>query len=558
MHKKHAILYVLLALCCIAICQSCGVRKSLKNQPDLSQYYSEIPQVVHLNDSNVVSGTNFLTKNKQGLWELYVEGDPLQLGLTSGSLTKDLMYKQESVFFKKIKDLVPSKFKQSLLKKFLSWYNRKMYVNINNEYKAEIYGVSRYATDEFNSLASPYLRALYLHGAHDIGHALNDLALVGCTSFAVWDEKTEDGKLLLGRNFDFYAGNAFAEDKIIAFIKPLQGYPFMSVTWGGMIGVVSGMNTNGLTVTINAGKSQIPLVAKTPISILTREILQYASTIDEAISIAKKRQVFVSESILVGSAKDKKAVIIEVSPKNFGVYQVTNSNQIVCANHFQSEAYIADANNTKHIAESHSIYRYRHMTALLKEKEKINPKKAVEILRNKQGINGENIGYGNEKAINQLLAHHSVVFQPEDLKVWVSSNPYQLGAYVCYDLNKVFKSIPNNSRSLQEISLSIEKDPFLFTQDYKDYETYRIIKQQVLEAIETKSHLKPEIILEFIHLNPELWEVYDLVGCYYKQTLYFRAALNMFEKALTKEVTTVPDKKHLEKEIKKLKRRLRS
>ena len=155
-----------------------------------------------------------------------------------------------------------------------------------------------------------------MHAAHDIGHAVQDLALVGCSSFAAWGKKSEDGNLILGRNFDFYASDAFAENKIVAFINPKEGHPFMMVTWPGMIGVVSGMNIEGLTVTINAGKSKIPLIAKTPISILTREILQYARNIDEAIAIAKKRKVFVSESIMVGSANDNKAILIEVSPKN--------------------------------------------------------------------------------------------------------------------------------------------------------------------------------------------------------------------------------------------------
>ena len=153
----------------------------------------------------------------------------------------------------------------------------------------------------------------------------------------------------------------------------------MSVTWGGMIGVVSGMNEHGLTVTINAGKSKVPLVAKTPVSILTREILQYASTIDEAIVIAKKREVFVSESLFVGSAIDKKAVTIEVSPNNFGVFEVPNSNQLICTNHFQSEAYAQDENNIKHIAESHSKYRYERMEELLQEHEKVTPQIAVDL-----------------------------------------------------------------------------------------------------------------------------------------------------------------------------------
>src|SRR5690606_30016716 len=240
---------------------------------------------------------------------------------------RELFAKQEDLFFSKVEEFVPSKTKQYLLRKFLAWYNRKMYLNITEEDKVEIYGLSRYAAHTYDNIAPPYLRLLYLHGAHDIGHAMQDLALVGCSSFAAWGDKTPDGTLILGRNFDFYVGDAFAQDKIVSFVRPAQGHKFMSVTWGGMIGVVSGMNDQGLTVTINAGASKIPLVAKTPVSLLTREILQYASNIGEAVAIAKKRSVFVSESILVGSAEDNMAAIIEVSPKNFGVYEVPNSDQ---------------------------------------------------------------------------------------------------------------------------------------------------------------------------------------------------------------------------------------
>jgi hypothetical protein len=531
---------------------SCGISKSLQDKPQLASSQFEKPLIEKRNDSLFVSGENFIIKNKQQIWELHVSGDELQRGLLIGGLSEDLFLNQERIFFSKIQEMVPSTFKQKVLRQFLKWYNRKLYLHIPEEFKTEIYGISEYASNDFNSIAPKYLRSLYLHGAHDIGHALQDLALVGCSSMAVWGDKSEDGSLLIGRNFDFYAGDDFAKDKIILFVKPEKGIPFMNVTWGGMIGVLSGMNAEGLTVTINAGKSDIPLVAKTPISIVTREILQYASTIDEAIAIAKKNEVFVSESIMVGSAKDKKAVLIEMAPDNFDVYEVENSNQLVCSNHFQSKAYHSDERNVEHIKESHSQYRFDRMNELLDEKEKMNPQKMAEILRNKEGLAELKIGFGNEKALNQLRAHHAVIFKPEQLMVWVSSNPYQLGEFVAYDLNEVFGKMDGDFTVSVKESAIIPKDDFLHTKEFADYEKFRILDRKLDEVLKEKLTLETGFAKEYQNLNPYFWLVYSKIGEYYFQKGWYKAAEIEFKKALEKEITTVPDKKKIENYLKKI------
>lgn len=453
--------------------------------------------------------------------------------------------------------MVPSKFKQNLLQNFLTWYNRKMYLHIKEEYKAEIYGISKYSTDKYKLMGTKYQKSLYLHGAHDIGHALQDLALVGCSSFAVWGDNSEDGNLLIARNFDFYAGDAFAKEKLISFIEPEKGHKFMAVSWAGMIGVMSGMNEKGLTVTINAGKSDIPLVAKTPISLVTREILQYAATIDQAIAIAKQREVFVSEAIMVGSAIDNKAVLIEMSPEQFGVFEVENSSKLICSNHFQSETYKSDENNLTHILESHSKYRFDRMDELLKESEKMSPEKAVSILRNKDGLNDSSIGYGNEKALNQLLAHHGIVFQPHKKKVWVSANPYQLGEFVTFQLDSVFANSQLKKSSLSIKTDLIVEDPFLNSEAFENYEKFRIEKRKISKNTDNDVGYNTEDISTFKKLNPDSWEVYYLVGKYYYEKKYYAAALIEFEKALTKEITTVPDQRVIEQYIKKIKRKIK-
>ena len=556
---KHKVLFLFYVSVVYVLMVSCGISKSLKHQPITSGYNQTIPAVVKKADTLFVSGNNSLLKNKHQLWELYVEGDPLQIGLVSGALTDSLLKKQETIFFSKIKELVPSESKQKILRFFLKWYNRKLYLNIPEEYKTEIYGYSRYSSKDFDAIAPAYLRSLYLHGAHDIGHALQDLALVGCSSFAAWDTKSEDGNLILGRNFDFYAGDDFAKDKVIAFIKPTHGNPFMIYTWAGMIGAVSGMNSKGITVTLNAGKSKIPLIAKTPISILAREILQHASNLDEAIAIAKKRKVFVSESIMVGSATDNKAILIEVSPNNFGVFEVENSNQIICANHFQSKELKNDKRNKKQIIESHSKYRFDKMTELFDTNSKINPTIAAEILRNTKGLNDKEIGFGNEKALNQLLAHHGIIFKPKELLVWVSANPYQLGEFVCYDLNQIFNKSQDIEaiESFERTDLSIAKDPFLNTDDYKKYEQFRKEDIKIDAALSEKKTIDLNQIKEYQSLNPNFWVVYYKAGLYFYNNKDFAQAKIQFEKALQCEITTLTSKvqveKYLKKSIKKLK-----
>ncbi len=511
-------------------------------------------QRVEKADNFYLVDNDMLRKNRFGLWEMYLEGSPFDMGVANGKLTKELMEVQENAFVEQINQMIPSKFYLNFLKYFIAWFDRDIDEYIPEEYKEEIYGISFSCSDQYNFIAPPYQRMLNYHGAHDIGHALSDLAMVGCTSFGV-NKGEESDDLIVGRNFDFYINDDFTENKIVAFVKPDSGYRFAYVTWASMIGVVSGMNEKGLTVTINAAKSDIPTKAATPISIVARYILQYAQNIAEARKIAGEFQTFVSESILIGSAQDDEVAVIEKSPSKTGFF-TTDTNYIVCANHYQSSTFASDPMNIENIKTSASLYREDRCKQLIRQAEeagRFDEKTAATVLRDKKGLNGQNIGLGNEKAMCQLISHHSVIFKPKQLKMWVSVNPWQLNDYVCYDLNRVFKNVKSlmPTEPLDEYRDTIGKDPFLNSNGYYNYLKYLGFKKQVLHAIKQKEPLADEqnIIFGMINANPEYYNVYKLAGDYYYALGDKEKAKGFYKLSLDKEFENTLSREEVKKRL---------
>ncbi|AHM59750.1 putative choloylglycine hydrolase [Flammeovirgaceae bacterium 311] len=497
-------------------------------------------------------GKSALQLNDKGLWELHLTGAPYERGVAFGALGKNLMGQKEVAFIGEIRNRVPSETFLNFLKYLVGWFNRDMDEYVPREQLLEIYGSSQLMADEFDYIAPKFHRALSYHGAHDIGHALQNMNLVGCTSFATWSQHSEGNRLLIGRNFDFYFGEDFARDKVVALYRPEEGYKFLSVTWAGFSGVVSGMNEKGLTITLNSAKSDIPTKGKTPVSLIARQILQYASTIQEAYEIASSFDSFVAETFLIGSKIDGRVGLIEKSPGKTALHYADEDRMII-TNHFQSKELFPDPLNQEYIGEEVSTYRYQRVEQLLDSLAPLTPASAAAILRDKKGLNNKDIGLGNEKAINQLIAHHSVIFSPEELVVWVSCAPYQLGDYVAYDLKKIFADSLEtaNTPYAYSDSLTIGADPFLASAEYRQYEFFAKTRDRIqhLGFTGKGTPLTEAEVKAFERSNPNSFLTYYYLGDYFKIQQDWQRAINYFEKGLTKEIARTSERKHMQEGI---------
>jgi len=523
---------------------------AIDHPPEINDYTSLQIVRKRFGDNTYLYGNNWLRKSESGLWEAYIEGKPFERGVAFGQLTRELLYFQETSFVEQIREIIPSDNYLKVLKYFIAFFNRNLDKSIPDEYKDEIYGTSFACSSEYDFIGSGYQRQLNYHAAHDIGHALQGLNLVACTSFSVWDDQSGDSSLLVGRNFDFYMGEKFAENKIVCFVNPTEGYKFVMITWADMIGVVSGMNEKGLTVTINAAKSTIPGQAATPVTILAREIIQYASTIQEAYEIAKKRRLFVSESIMIGSVIDDKTAIIEKSPDKYDlVYPETS--RIICSNHFQGQQFATDKINLENIRGSDSYKRYKRVEELVNRNGAFDVSGVVTVLRDQRALGDSDVGMGNQLAINQLIAHHAVVFKPGSLQVWVSTAPWQLGKFVAYDFRKIFNLDLNYIRTQQEIysgSLTIPADTFLNTPQYRSLQQYQLMTAQLRQFMKKHESLPVNFVTSYIASNPALYLTYVHLGDYYHEMKAFDQAYSYYSTALNHKLPGLDEETKL-KEI---------
>lgn len=516
--------------------------------------------VVQKNDSIRTLGNNWAKKIGDDLYVCYTEGNPEARGYAYGALLPDLMSYQKRALLRRMEETVKGGLYRKFLCRFVRFYNSGIQEYLTDEQCRELYGLSLADTNDFDELAEPYELQLNLHAAHDIGHAMQDYMLVGCSSFVLNGEKTKDSTLLFGRNFDFYCGDEFAKTKVISVCKPDSGYAFVSVSWGGMLGVLSGMNEKGLAVCINASKLDIPKSVAMPISMLVRHILIHCKSIDEAYAEAKKMKTFVAENIVIASAYDNDMATIEKSPEEIELYRSSDKDMLLCTNHFQSEKFMQNERNLMNINQTDTKYRIELLAELLGKKEKFDAEDAMAVLLNPFGKGGENIGMGNEMAINQLIAHHSVVFEPDSLNIYVCTQPKDFYPYIKFNLQDILNvAVETHGRASSNHGRA--SDNHVCVSDYKIAFQYFPVADSMRQSDEYRGfcgyvYCKNRKDLtsfpdELIRCNPKYFESYDIAGDIYDMFDAREAACERWQQALECKIPKLAQRKAIEDKIKK-------
>jgi len=409
------------------------------------------------------------------------------------------------------------------------------------DYRMEIFGATVGCPDTHPEIGPYYNRVLNYHAAHDVSYMMIDNPLIsraGCTSFGAWGAATAKGHLLTGRNFDWEAAEVFSRDRVVVMCEPDQGIPFISLAWAGMAGVVSGMNRAGISVTVNGAPSSLPRETATPVAIVARQILQHAHDLSETIEVLRGAKVFVSTLWLIGSKADGKFIVVEKTPDATQIREA-QADSIICANHFETPGLRNDPRNQHHIAEATSVSRQARLTELLQESHgNVDPRHAVEFLRDRKLPGGVFEGNGNRGSLNALIATHATVMDLTDGIFWAASPPNQLGKFVAFDVRDFTHELPG---------LTIPDDPMLASGEYEHTKQAQRVLVDGQQALKKKDAQTALALAEKAEsLNPNFYQNATLRGRALMLLRRNDEARQAFQKALAEKPAFLKEKQEIE------------
>ncbi len=238
---------------------------------------------------------------------VYLKGSPYEMGYIHGSNCRA----EIQAFYAKI--LAEAENKITGASVLLDIAYKQMEPYIPAAYKEEMQGLADGS-------------GLPIESVHRM-HAIPDLSEYHCTFFAAWGSATADSNLYQIRALDYAMDLHLQEYPAILVYEPENGKRFVNVGWLGFIGVISGMNYDGISVS-EIGEhfgDEHETLAGEPMPFLLRDILQGTDQVTEGVELIKNAKRTSSYLYCVGDAKAKDARSFKTARDIFEFYSYDTS-----------------------------------------------------------------------------------------------------------------------------------------------------------------------------------------------------------------------------------------
>ena len=416
----------------------------------------------------VTYGRSSLTRER-ALWLLTVEGSPEELGDAHGQLTSRLFATLDAHVSDRLGQRYGGWLEAWGATMVMRWDFRDADDALPDAARRELAALAQAMPEAAGGRLGSYHR-LFLHQNFvELSRRLDDVLLEGSMFAASTRPKGggERSNLVVGRNFVVDLGAGVEIDRLVTFAHPDGKYPYVSIGWAGLLGVVTGVNARGVVVALNPSRTDDPLENGAPLPLVLRQVLEEADTLEQALEILQAADLRTSGAVLVGDGRQRKAAIVELAPRDKDERKPRGEDAaaIWATNHLIREPFERDAQNDRIRRYTSSGYRYERLAELLAEPGPVDAARAVAILRDRRGLGGEELGLGNRNALDNLHLTHSVVVDATAMVLWVAEGPSALGRYRAIDLRHALTREGARPAPLDDFPA----DRLLHSEEYGDY-----------------------------------------------------------------------------------------
>lgn len=332
---------------------------------------------------------------------LYLEGTPQEMGAQHGALLR-----------REIKQLV----------------NRIVYgVGVGSSF-----GKGRWffgEIEEAQRRLAPFIDQRYLTEMDSIalasGHDIEEIRLANffpelfhCSGFAIYGNATQGGTLYHGRILDYLRGMGLEQNAVVIVSKPDQGNAWVNISYSGFVGSVTAMNEKKIAIGEMGGRGEGNWDGK-PMAQLVREVMEKASTLEEAVDIMRKSPRTCEYYYVISDGKSRRAVGIAATPEKFETVWPGQAHERLP--HPVKDAVLLSAGD-----------RYEKLVEWVKAGYRMFDADSARDLMKRPVCMTSNI--------------HSVLFAPETLDFWVanadSDSPASHTRFTKYNLAEMLKPLP--------------------------------------------------------------------------------------------------------------------
>ncbi|ACY15975.1 carcinine hydrolase/isopenicillin-N N-acyltransferase family protein [Haliangium ochraceum] len=227
-------------------------------------------------------------------------------------------------------------------------------------------------------------------------------------------------------------GDAAAAAPVVFFVRPPGVIPFASVGWPGLVGVLTGVNAEGIAVFVHPAyaAAEDSVAAAQPAALLARDILENTRTLDEALAVFEHAETLGALSFLLVDGRARRFAVVE---RSRGRTAVRKGEGGVVTDVFTSDAFADDPENDRARRVRPADMRARRAAALL-AKRPSGPEDMLALLRDQRDSGGRPLPLGHRGALRDPSAVHAVLLDVSTMVLWVADGPDPAAQFRAFDL----------------------------------------------------------------------------------------------------------------------------